>query len=276
VNHLGHDRVICAYERDGVIVDPGPACSLDALDGIDVRVILLTHIHLDHAGGTGTLVKRFPEAQVYVHERGAPHVIDPSRLVKSATQLYKDEMDRLWGEIVPVPEENVHVLTGGETVEGLKVEYTPGHASHHVSYFDPDTGEAFTGDVAGVRTPPGDFVFPPTPPPDIDLERWSASLDIVENWGPTHLCLTHAGKFTDVDAHLARMRENLARNAECAKQGDPDAFAALIAEQAREAGNGDEGVELRIKQAAPPEHQYLGLERYWRKKREREAEGQAA
>src|SRR4051795_6724367 len=202
--HLGHDRVIGAYEiGDGVIVDPGPATTVETLlEHVEPRVLLLTHIHLDHAGATGVLVRRNPEIKVYVHERGAPHLIDPSRLLKSAAQLYGDDMDRLWGEVVPVPEENVTALAGGETVEGLLVAYTPGHASHHVAYFDPDSGEAYTGDVAGVRTPPGELVMPPTPPPDIDVERWLASIDVVAAWKPSTLCLTHAGKFSDVDRHL--------------------------------------------------------------------------
>src|SRR3954447_14264365 len=209
--HLGHDRVIAAYEiGDRVIIDPGPATTVETLlEHVEPRVLLLTHIHLDHAGATGVLVRRNPELRVYVHERGAPHLIDPSKLLKSATQLYGADMDRLWGRVVPVPEENVTILTGGETVEGLNVAYTPGHASHHVAYFDPDTGEVYTGDVAGVRTPPSDFVLPPTPPPDIDVEKWLASIDMVAEWGPSALCLTHAGRFDDVERHLDAMRERL-------------------------------------------------------------------
>jgi glyoxylase-like metal-dependent hydrolase (beta-lactamase superfamily II) len=268
--HLGRDRVICAYERDGVIIDPGPESSISALDGIEPRAVLLTHIHLDHAGATGTLVERFPGLPVYVHERGAPHLIDPSKLLKSATQLYGDDMDRLWGRVVPVPEENVTTLTGGETVEGLLVKYTPGHASHHVSYFDPDSGEVYTGDVAGVRTPPGEFVMPPTPPPDIDVELWLESIDAVADWKPDTLCLTHAGKFTDVDRHLDAMRTNLRAHAECVAKGDADAFARLVDEEIAAASHGDPEFDARMRQAAPPDQLWLGLERYWRKRRERE------
>jgi len=155
--------VICAHERDGLIIDPGPTSCLEtllnALGGQEPRALMLTHIHLDHAGASGALVRRFPNLKVYVHERGAPHLIDPSKLLKSATQLYGDDMDRLWGEVVPVPEQNVKALSGGETIEGLRVEYTPGHASHHVTYFDEDAGDAFVGDTAGVRIPPCDFVM---------------------------------------------------------------------------------------------------------------------
>src|SRR3954462_846425 len=150
VNHLGRDRVIGAFEvGEGVVVDPGPAsCVATLLEHVEPRALLLTHIHLDHAGATGVLVRRNPEIRVYVHERGAPHLIDPEKLLKSAGQLYGDDMERLWGEVAPVPEENITVLKGGETVEGgFQVEYAPGHASHHVVYLHEATGDAYVGDV---------------------------------------------------------------------------------------------------------------------------------
>ncbi len=166
---------------------------LEALGDEQPRALLLTHIHLDHAAATGALVRRWPELEVYVHERGAPHLVDPSRLLASAERLYGDQMERLWGEIVPVPEANVRSLAGGETVLGMRVAYTPGHASHHVSYLHEDSGTAFTGDVAGVRIPPSSFIVPPTPPPDIDIEAWEESIGIVEGWQPQRLALTHFG-----------------------------------------------------------------------------------
>ena len=143
VKHKGREKVICCWEVDGVLIDPGPGISeptlLEALDGERPRALLLTHIHFDHAGATGALVRRWPDLPVYVHERGAPHMVDPSRLVASAGRLYggEDGLRALWGEMVPVPEANLRVLTGGERdVEGaFRVEYTPGHASHHVCYF---------------------------------------------------------------------------------------------------------------------------------------------
>src|SRR3954464_1809223 len=217
--HLGHDRVIGAYEiGDGVIVDPGPATTVETLlEHTEPRVLLLTHIHLDHAGATGVLVRRNPEIRVYVHERGAPHLIDPSKLLGSAGQLYGDDMERLWGEVVPVPEENIRTLSGGETVEGFRVEYTPGHASHHVSYFHEDTGDAYVGDTAGVRIPPIDYVMSPTPPPDIDIEKWNASLDVIERWRPERVCLTHFGAFDNVEEHITQLRARLAAWGEVAK-----------------------------------------------------------
>src|SRR3954469_14176899 len=208
VMHLGHDRVIGAYEvGEGVIVDPGPASTSGTLlEQVEPRALLLTHIHLDHAGATGVLARRNPQLKVYVHERGAPHLIDPEKLLKSAGQLYGGDMDRLWGEIVPVPEENITVLHGGETVEGFLVEYAPGHASHHVAYLHEATGEAFVGDVGGVRVPPFDFGIAPTPPPDIDIEKWHASIDLVEAWQPSRIGLTHFGYVDDVDGQLDRTR----------------------------------------------------------------------
>lgn len=270
VEHLGRDRVIVAYERDGVIVDPGPASTVETLleRCPEPRALLLTHIHLDHAGAAGVLVRRFPHVKVYVHERGARHLVDPERLLKSAAQLYGDQMDVLWGDVVPVPEENVTALSGGEVVEGVRVEYAPGHASHHVCYFDPDSGEAYTGDVAGVRIPPSEFVLPPTPPPDIDIERWLDSVDLVAEWKPAALCLTHAGRFDDVERHLDAMRERLRDHAAVASAGDADAFAGHLAGEVGTAG--DEATRERYTQAAPPDQLWLGLERYWTKRREGE------
>jgi glyoxylase-like metal-dependent hydrolase (beta-lactamase superfamily II) len=285
VNHLGRERVICAYEFDGLIVDPGPASSLDALlEGLgdpEPRALLLTHVHLDHAGASGKLVERFPQLEVYVHERGAPHLVDPERLLSSARQLYGDDMDRLWGEVVPVPEERVRTLTGGETIAGgVRVEYTPGHASHHVAYLRSDTGEAFVGDVAGVRIPPAEHVVAPTPPPDIDLEAWAASLDTVERWAPESLLLTHFGRVRDVPGHLLRVREGLARQGERGRAHGRDAFEEAVEAEMREAAGDDESIAESFLQAAPPYTLYLGLERYWRKKAELEGaaigEGQGA
>lgn len=272
--HLGHPQVICAFERDGVIVDPGPESCIETLlaglEGEAPRALLLTHIHLDHAGASGALVRRYPELLVYVHERGAKHVSDPSRLVASATQLWgADNMAQLWGEVLPVPEANMRVLEGGETVEGYEVAYTPGHAWHHVSYFDGRAGEAFTGDVAGVRIAGTDAAFPPTPPPDIDLEAWSASLDVLEEWGPDALCITHFGRSGGVEAHIAQLRERLATWGERARHGSQDEFVAA-GEADYRAGLEPEAAEALLRASAPAQC-WFGLERYWRKRAEREA-----
>ena len=277
--HLGNDRVIASYEVDGLIVDPGPSTCVDALlaglEDPEPRGLLLTHIHLDHAGASGVLVRRFPHLKVHVHERGAPHLTDPSRLLKSAAQLYGEDMERLWGEVAPVPEENLVILAGGETIDGIRVEYTPGHASHHVSYLHEASGEAFTGDVAGVRIPPSSFTAPPTPPPDIDLEAWERSLKLLAAWEPTALCLTHFGKVREVDTHLLHLREEMARAGELARAHGEEAFVRAMEDEVERHTRDDPEIAGRFFQAAPPDQLFLGLERYWRKKAEREgaAEG---
>ena len=270
VLHLGRDRVICAYEEDGVIVDPGPASSvetlLDRLAPVEPRALLLTHIHLDHAGATGVLCRRYPKLKVYVHRVGAPHLVDPSKLLKSAGRLYGEHMWELWGEVAPVPEERITVLDGGETVEGFRVAYTPGHASHHVSYLREDSGEAYVGDVCGVRVPPFEFVVAPTPPPDIDVELWLDSLHTVASWNPQSLALTHFGQVSEVADHLHRVRTALVGQAEAARERDEELFIARL--EARLSEETDPAAVEAFEQAAPPNQLYMGLERYWRKKAE--------
>jgi glyoxylase-like metal-dependent hydrolase (beta-lactamase superfamily II) len=270
VLHLGRDRVICAYEVDGVIVDPGPASSVDTLidrlGPTEPRVLLLTHIHLDHAGATGVLCRRYPKLKVYVHEVGAPHLVDPSKLLKSAGRLYGEHMWELWGEVAPVPEERITALTGGESVEGFRVAYTPGHATHHVSYLHEESGAAYVGDVAGVRIPPYDHTIAPTPPPDIDVEAWLDSLHTVACWNPQTLGLTHFGQVTEVTDHLHRMRTALVHSAERARMKDEETFIARLEEELVDAT--DPATVEAYEQAAPPNQLYMGLERYWRKRAE--------
>jgi glyoxylase-like metal-dependent hydrolase (beta-lactamase superfamily II) len=277
VRHKGIDKVICAWEVDGVIVDPGPQSTekvlLDALGGEGPRAILLTHIHFDHAGASGSLVRRWPDLQVYVHERGAPHMAAPERLVASASRLYGGEeaMRELWGEVVPVPEVNMHVLSGGETVlDVFRVEYTPGHASHHVSYLHEPSGMAFVGDTAGVRIPPCDFVVAPTPPPDVDIEAWQRSLDLLDGWSPSALALTHFGQVDDVGPHLQRLRMSLHEAARLAGAHGQEAFIAGLQQRIDDL-TGDLAPAYSL--AAPPDHLYLGLERWHRKRAEAGARG---
>jgi glyoxylase-like metal-dependent hydrolase (beta-lactamase superfamily II) len=271
VMHLGRDRVICAYELDGVVIDPGPASCIDALLGglgaRHPRALLLTHIHLDHAGAAGVLVRRFPELRVYVHELGAPHLVDPERLLDSARRLYGEDMHRLWGEVAPVPERNVTALRGGEEVEGFRVGYTPGHASHHVSYLHQGTKSAYVGDVAGVTIPPSAFVLPPTPPPDIDLDAWDRSLELLLEWAPDRLCLTHFGPVDEPERQVHRMREGLARFGEVARHHGREPFIETVGAELRAHGVAEDVLE-RYLQAAPPDQLWLGLERYWRKRAE--------
>jgi glyoxylase-like metal-dependent hydrolase (beta-lactamase superfamily II) len=270
VLHLGRERVICCWQVDDVLIDPGPESAsgalLEAIGDRPPRALLLTHVHLDHAGAAGALVRLWPDLEVYVHERGAPHLAAPEKLVESATRLYGDDMERLWGEIVPVPRENLRVLggEGDEVVHGFRVAYTPGHASHHVSYLHENSGWAFVGDVAGVRIPPSDVVLAPTPPPDIDVEAWNASLDVLAGWAPTRLALTHFGAVEDAPAHIAVVRERLALEAQRARELDEDGFMAWL--RADIAAASDAATAAVFEQAAPPDQLYKGLERYWRKR----------
>ncbi len=286
---LGAPRVIATavlHDAGGAaLVDPGPSTCLDTLrsslreQGIapaDVRTILLTHIHLDHAGATGTLVRENPDIQVYVHEAGAPHMVDPAKLLSSAGRLYGDDMDRLWGEFLPVPEQNVHVLAGGERLavggRELEVAYTPGHASHHVSFFDRSSGVAFVGDVAGVRVGPERFALPPTPPPDIDLDTWKSSIRLIEAWQADTLFITHFGPHEDAADQLANLTEHLDGLAAVARaiieQDVPGEERAdrFVAETRRYLQRHmPEATAALYDMAAPFSMCWLGLARYWKK-----------
>ncbi len=268
------------------IIDPGPTSTLPRLRSMlasagismgDVTTVLLTHIHLDHAGATGTLVKELPKLRVYVHEKGAPHMASPEKLLASATRLYGSEMDRLWGEVRPVPAGSMEVLQGGERMaiasRMLDVAYTPGHASHHVSYFDRDSGVAFVGDTAGVRLMSSGFVMPPTPPPDIDLEAWRVSLDRIERWRPDTLFLTHFGPSSPVGAHVGALRDHIVLASELVQRS----LERAGEDADREKWYADElRRELTRRMNVADAHAYeiagrfdlnwRGLARYWRKK----------
>jgi glyoxylase-like metal-dependent hydrolase (beta-lactamase superfamily II) len=271
VMHLGRPHVIGCWEVDGALVDPGPESSvetlLEALGDEPPRAVVLTHIHLDHAAATGALVRRWPELEVYVHERGAPHLVDPTRLLASAERLYGAEMERLWGEIVPVPEANVRALAGGETVLGMQVAYTPGHASHHVCYLHEESGTAFVGDVAAVSIPATNLIVPPTPPPDINIETWEDSIGIVESWRPQRLAITHFGAVADPAEHLARVRERLREEADLARELDEVAYERRHRQRVSAAAETPEAAAELI-QCVPPQYQWRGLDRYWRKRDE--------
>ena len=294
VEYLGRQQFIaCALlEGDGpAIIDPGPTVSLAKLEeglgraGIsidDLETVLLTHIHLDHAGATGTIVKRNPRIKVCVHERGARHMIDPSRLLASAELLYGDEMEAMWGDFLAVPQDNVVALSGGETLElagrRMEVAYTPGHAAHHVSYLDTSTGTAFVGDTAGIRIANMPLVLPVTPPPDIDLEGWDESLRKIEAWTPERLFVTHFGPAEGVDDHLAEFRSGLHDWAQQVRndletgadqERSIDEFTDSVVELL-EQGLPADHVAL-YQQGGAPEMSWLGLARYWRKKWETDA-----
>ena len=210
---------------DGLaVIETGPANAAEqllagirelGLDPANLRHILVTHVHLDHAGAAGALLQQYPDAQLYVHERGARHMIDPSRLLDSAGRVYGAQMEAMWGIMQPSPAERVTSVADGDTVQlgdlTLDVLYTPGHASHHSSFVDAHRRIVFAGDVAGVRVPPSRMVWPPTPPPDIDIDAWHQSIDKLRGTNAERLLLTHFGPADDVDEHLDQLDQRLDR-----------------------------------------------------------------
>jgi glyoxylase-like metal-dependent hydrolase (beta-lactamase superfamily II) len=277
--HHVRPRIIASYlleTEDGpALFDCGPTTCTPWLKGglaergldlTDVRHLLLSHIHLDHAGAAGVLVRQHPGLQVHVSEIGAPHLVDPSKLEASARRLYGTAFDELWGELAPVPSGNVHVV--GERVAGLDCFPTPGHASHHVSYLASD-GTLYAGDAAGVRIEPGRFVLPPCPPPDFDLDAWLGTITEIERRAPGRLALIHFGVFDDVETHLDALRETLARWSERVQDGmDEQTFVAAARYDVEQV---DPELAEDYDRAAPFWHHFLGIERYWRKRREASA-----
>jgi glyoxylase-like metal-dependent hydrolase (beta-lactamase superfamily II) len=296
---LGTPEVIATallHGRQGIaLIDPGPSTTLPALRAAltargfasrDVRAILITHIHLDHAGAAGTLAAECPHATVYVHERGAPHLIDPGKLLSSASRLYGADMERLWGEVRPVPADRLAVLEGDTGPAGarpvsqhleivghdLEWAWTPGHAWHHVSYFHPASRIAFVGDTAGICRPSGRVVLPPTPPPDIDLEVWRFSTDRILAWPADQIFVTHFGPqpaprvhfgdlWTRMDDWSRRVRALIDR------PGTDDERARSFAndvmdELARATSRAEADAYAR---AGRFDFSWAGLARYWRK-----------
>jgi len=225
------------------ILDPGPASTLETLRAqllqrglsiSDLDAILLTHIHLDHAGATGTLLRENPNLRVFVHNKGAAHLVDPSKLLASAGRLWGDDLQRLFGETLGVPEQNIQILDGGETLSlgtrKMDVIYTPGHASHHVTYLDEQDGVAFAGDTAGIRIANGPYIMPATPPPDIDLAVWERSFVAILDRRPSKLFVTHFGFAENPAKHITDFRERLHLWAEITEQAmlsTPDVAVAL-------------------------------------------------
>ncbi len=272
LHHEGEERVIGVYlveTDDGLALnDCGPSTCIPALKDrlaerglalTDVRHLLLSHIHLDHAGATGSLVREHPGLQVHVSEVGAPHLVDPSKLEGSARRLYGDEFDTLWGELAPVPQGNVHTV--GADVLGLACFPSPGHASHHVCYLSRE-GTLYAGDAAGVRIVPDRHVLPVAPPPDIDLEGWERTIDEIERRAPERLALIHFGVVEQPRDHLRRLRRQLRLWAQRVRQGmtEEEFVEAARADLAEEVGDAP-----YYERAAPLWQSYSGLKRYWDK-----------
>lgn len=285
---LGYPLAIAAYllddGTDAALVEVGPTSTAETLlrelqaRGVArerVRHLMVTHIHLDHAGALGWLLQRFPNATAYVHPIGAPHLVDPSRLISSASRLYGEMMERLWGEVVPVPQERIRVVHDGERIEVagrvLRAIDTPGHARHHHAYLDEATGVLFTGDAAGVRMPGTTYVRPPTPPPELDIEAWQASLAKLRALPVQQIALTHFGMFSDVERHLDELETRLlnwaAFTRDLIQRGVSE---SELIQRLRDYGN----EEMRQQGADPSSYDLgagyeliaLGYARYWRKK----------
>ena len=270
LHHQGTERVIGAYlveTRDGpAVFDCGPASALTALEAglrergvglADVRHLLLSHIHLDHAGAAGTIVREHPQVQVHVSAIGAPHLVDPSRLEASARRLYGDAFDSLWGELVPVPEASIRIV--GDEAVGLECFPTPGHASHHVCFAHED-GTIYAGDAAGVRIAPSRLVLPPTPPPDVDVVAWLATIEVLEQRSPKRLALVHFGVFEDVGRHLGELRRRLDEWEQLVEGGaTQDEFVERV-----HAGLGelDDDDLQAVERAMPMWQSYAGLKRW--------------
>jgi glyoxylase-like metal-dependent hydrolase (beta-lactamase superfamily II) len=291
LKHGNRDRYIacCMLDcgKELALVDPGPSSTLDELvrnlkergaSVSDVGTILLTHIHFDHAGATGTLVEQNPRIRVFVHERGAAHLIDPARLLKSASRVFGSNIEEFWGAFKPVPARNLSVLNGGEEItigeRRFEVLYTPGHAVHHISYFEMDSKVAFVGDAAGVRIT-NSYVYPATPPPDVDLAQLNESVDLIESREPERLFLTHFGLAGRVKWHMTEFRQRLARWSEFVRLSlDSDADDASRAQDFSEMVKAEMSTLVTPEEALWFEHSissrqnWYGLARYWRRQRE--------
>ena len=271
--HLGRPRTTAVYLLEGpepAIVDCGPATCIPGLEAglaehglelADLGHVLLTHIHPDHAGAAGALVRKHPNLQVHVSEVGAPHLVDPARLERSARRVFGDSFDSLFGEIGPVPPANVHVL--GRRVLGLEVVPTPGHAAHHVSFFDAE-GVCYVGDAAGILVPPSSFLYPATPPPEVDLPGWERTLEELARRRPEALYLAHFGRVEDPATHLERMRERLLDWAQRVREGWSEAaFVAAAEEELTQAAQGEALAAYRLQPGFALA--YAGLVRYYEK-----------
>ncbi len=284
LEHLGNPHVIACYlvpapEGGFILLECGPGSTLAALEkGVaeagfeleDLRAIFVTHVHLDHAGSAGELAAR-TGALVAVHPAGVRHLADPSRLLASASRLYGDLMEMLWGAMKPVPEELLVSVEDGAVVEvgglGVRAIHTPGHARHHIAWA---VGDAIaTGDVGGIRLPGWQHVLPPTPPPDIEIPPWRDSILRLRQAEPQHLLLTHFGSFGDAVSHLGRLEERLLRweglAEEVVRAGDgPERLTAELEEMDRkelEALGADEEIVASYRRACPMEMNALGLVR---------------
>jgi glyoxylase-like metal-dependent hydrolase (beta-lactamase superfamily II) len=288
----GVPGVIASYLVDCggelALIETGPTTTLPTLERTvsatgaamaDISTVIVTHIHLDHSGAAGVIVRDQPHIRVLVHPVGAPHLVAPERLVRSAARIYGDEMERLWGEIAGVPEGQVETVADGQEVtignRRFRFAHTPGHASHHMAILDEGSGTLFTGDVGGVRAPGTSYVAAPIPPPEFDPEAWRTSLATLRSFQPSRLALTHFGLHDDVEAHLDQIEprlDQLVALGEVAGDDGADLEDLTRRLDAFQRGNlGDQAIDLVLRQlnlANPDLLGAMGLERYLRKRGE--------
>ncbi len=293
---LNTDQVIAAYLIEAgpelALIETGPSTCLANLEaGIraaghdlnDVTRIIVTHIHLDHSGAAGVIARRNPRVRVSVHPVGAPHLVDPARLERSAARIYGDDMERLWGEIAGVPEDRVDVLADGQTFtvgdRTLRIAFTPGHASHHVAIYDEQSRTLFAGDAGGVRMPGSDYIAAPIPPPELDPDAWASSLAAMRAFAPERIALTHFGVYEDpawhLDQVLPRIQTLVAMGDDAGSDiTDTEAMAARFDALQRQ-DLGEAATDLMIRRfnlANPDKLAAMGLERYLRKRGEATAQ----
>lgn len=286
----GMEQVIAAYllrgDGEAALIEVGPSSTREALDaglaaaGVgwdDVARLLVTHIHLDHAGAAGPIMRVHRRPRISVHPIGAPHLANPDKLVASATRIYGDQMESLWGDFAPIDPARIDEVTDGVPIvvagRELLPYYTPGHAIHHVAYLDRATGMLFTGDVAGVRVPGMGYVCPPTPPPDLDPEAWAESVRTMQALEVQRLALTHFGVFDDVHDHLTQVLPNLddfigQGRSTLGPDGDTSELTAALQRLEKSQIGDDASLFARLELATPAYMAALGLRRLLKKRGE--------
>ena len=288
LNFQGRSQAIAAYLiRSGdavVLIESGPGSTLAGLEAAlakerlsprDLTHILLTHIHLDHAGAAGWLARQ--GAEIYVHPVGAPHMLYPEKLLASATRIYGDKMQSLWGEFLPVPQEKLHVAKDGKEIVIGNLQFmpidTPGHAEHHYAYLFEDI--CFSGDVGGVRIPGYQYLRVPMVPPELHLQRWHASMNRLRGERFTYIAPTHFGIYDDPEWQLREVDKGLddaERWLEKMMSEDPaapigamrESFTSWMVDQGAEIGLSEDVVKA-YGLANPPGMSADGLLRYWKK-----------
>jgi glyoxylase-like metal-dependent hydrolase (beta-lactamase superfamily II) len=293
----GRSRLTSAYLLEGsepTLVETGPTTSIEAvtaglhslgLQSEDLAHIVVTHIHLDHAGGVGRLSQRFPRALVWVHDRGVAHLADPQKLVASVARVYGEEQMRsLFGPVDPVPSDRLRSVSEGDRIpvgtRSLEVMYTPGHASHHIALVDSTSGAVFTGDALGIHLPDARVLRPATPPPDIDVEVGVRSIERIRARAESVLLFSHFGPVKEVDELCSIASSRLRRWADIVRDAldqteDLDRITELLERQTSSEFDDakDAGIEIdmeRYETLASMRMNAAGLVRYWKKRADAE------